>query len=291
MCEQTMKWQELSIRVPWEFVEPISYLFGRYGHGLSMEKSEDALILMRSYLPDTSKRRLARIEVGVNLVRLLQPMTELTIEPLEESDWESAWKAHFDLLRVGRRLVIKPSWIDHAPVAGDLTIELDPGMAFGTGYHPTTRMCLEALEELVQPGMSVLDLGTGSGILSMAAVRLGAGVVLALDKDATAVTAARRNFKAGCFTPQARASRGTLPHQLAADAGFDLAVANISSKVILDRAPYLCRALRPGGMLIASGFMEDRMGEVEGGLAEAGLVRRETHRDDEWAALVLVRSQ
>ena len=277
--------------MPWEFVEPISYLFGRYGHGLSMEKSEDELILLRTYLPDTSKRRLARIDVGVNLVRLLQPMTELAIEPLEESDWESAWKAHFDLLKVGRRLVIKPSWIEYAPGVDDLVIELDPGMAFGTGYHPTTRMCLEALEELIRPGMSVLDLGTGSGILTMAAVQLGAASVLALDKDPTAVTAARRNFKAGCLTAQARASRGTLPHQLAIDAGFDLAVANISSKVILDRAPHIRTALKPGGMLIASGFMEDRMGEVEGGLAEVGLLKRETYRDDEWAALLLVRSQ
>ena len=153
-----MSWQELSIRVPYEYVEPVSYLFGRYGRGLSMERvrepgrKRDAsdLVLMRTYLPANSRQRLARIEVGLKLVAILEPMEDLTITPVpEEQDWESEWRSHFDLLRVGRHLVIKPTWIDYEEGPGDILIELDPGMAFGTGYHPTTYTCLEALEDIV----------------------------------------------------------------------------------------------------------------------------------------------
>ena len=146
-----MAWQELSIRVPYEYVEPVSYLFGRYGRGLSMERVREpephqdgaGLVLMRTYLPANSRQRLARIEVGLKLVAILEPMEDLTITPVpEEQDWESEWRSHFDLLRVGRHLVIKPTWIDYEEGPGDVLIELDPGMAFGTGYHPTTYTCL-----------------------------------------------------------------------------------------------------------------------------------------------------
>ena len=199
-----MSWQELSIRVPYEYVEPVSYLFGRYGRGLSMERvrepgrKRDAsdLVLMRTYLPANSRQRLARIEVGLKLVAILEPMEDLTITPVpEEQDWESEWRSHFDLLRVGRHLVIKPTWIDYEEGPGDILIELDPGMAFGTGYHPTTYTCLEALEDIVKPGMAVLDVGTGSGILAITAAKLGASRVVALDIDPQAVRAARQNFR------------------------------------------------------------------------------------------------
>ena len=190
-----MIWQELSIQVPGEFVEPISYLFGKYGHGLSVEDLGGGQVMMRSYLPNTSRRRRARIEVGVNLVRRLQPMGELQVADLKDSDWETAWKAHFGILRAGSRLVIKPSWLEYEARGDEVVIELDPGMAFGTGHHPTTNACLQALERRLSPGDAVLDLGAGSGILSIAAARLGAASVVALDVDATAVKASRRTSR------------------------------------------------------------------------------------------------
>lgn len=144
-----MAWQELSIRVPYEYVEPVSYLFSRYGRGLSMEREPAQkqagtdLVLMRTYLPANSRQRLARIEVGLKLIAILEPMEGLIITPVpEEQDWQSQWRSHFDLLRVGRQLVIKPTWIEYEEQPGDVLIELDPGMAFGTGYHPTTYTCL-----------------------------------------------------------------------------------------------------------------------------------------------------
>ena len=284
-----MTWHEISIQVPEEYVEPVSYLFNRYGHGLSMENTGNDLVLMRTYLPNTSKRRLARIEVGVNLVRLLEPMGELVVEPLEGADWENAWKAHFSLLKVGKRLVIKPSWIEYEGEPDETVIELDPGMAFGTGYHPTTRMCLEALEHLVRPGMEILDLGTGSGILSIAAARLNAGSVLSLDIDPTAVKAARKNFRAARLTSKVRLVRGTLPNPMVERGRFDLAMANISARVVRERGPDLLHALKPGGRLIASGVMQKQQWELEGGLLDSGFRLQDTYSLDEWVALVLFR--
>lgn len=276
--------------MPWEYVEPVSHLFSRYGYGLSTEQSGDNLVMLRTYLPTTSKRRLARIEVGINLVRLLQPMSELTKEVLESADWENSWKTHFHLLKIGERLVIKPPWIDYDPSTDDVVIELDPGMAFGTGYHPTTNTCLLALEALVRPGTHVLDLGTGSGILAIAAARLGASYVLALDNDPTAVTEARKNFRTYRLLECLRLVRGTLPHRLATDASFDIAVANISAKTVSRSAAHIFQALRPGGKLVASGFMKDRQGEVEEALSELGFSKVETHMIEDWSTLVFSKA-
>ena len=200
-------------------------------------------------------------------------------------------EVHFSLLNVGRRLVIKPSWIEYHPDAGQLVIELDPGMAFGTGYHPTTHMCLEALESYLSPGEDVLDLGTGSGILAIAASRLGAASVLALDVDPIAVKAARRNFRAAGLTGTARLARGTLPHQLAPEGHFDLAVTNISSKIAREKAPHLYQVVKPGGVLVVSGIVQDQQADLEESLTGTGFASMDTVRVDDWVALVMSRRQ
>ena len=282
-----MVWLELSVQVPSEYVEPISYLFSRYGYGLSTEDTGGESFLLRTYLPSTSRARRARIEVGVNLVRLLQPFSDLEVKELWDNDWESAWKSYFSLLKIGSGLVIKPSWITYEAGPGELVIELDPGMAFGTGYHPTTRMCLEALERRVRPGMNVLDLGTGSGILTIAAAKLGAASLLALDVDPTAVKAARKNFKSVGPLGKVRLARGTLPHRLTPHGSFDLATANITSKVLCDKAPQLHDVLVPGGVLIASGIIEGQKQELEETLLHSGFSLLETYQTDDWVALLL----
>jgi ribosomal protein L11 methyltransferase len=142
---------------------------------------------------------LRQVEIGLALLHQVYDSagTRRWPEPrtrfLAETDWAEAWKAGYDVLRIGRRLVVRPSWRDYAPQPGDLVIDLDPGMAFGSGLHPTTRLCLEALEDTMRPGLTVLDVGTGSGILAIAAARLGASRVLALDTDPLAVQIAREN--------------------------------------------------------------------------------------------------
>ena len=285
-----MAWHEISIAVPNEFVEPISYLFSRYGQGVSMERDGTDRVLLRTYLPHASRQRLARIEVGVRLVNILEPLGELEVKPLpEETDWQNAWKVHFSLLKLGRRLVVKPSWIDYQAAPQEVVIELDPGMAFGTGYHPTTYMCLEALVERLRPGMEVLDLGTGSGILAIAAVKLGAAQVVALDIDPLAVRAARQNFRRVGVQRQVTLAQGTVPHALAQDGRFDLAVANISTRVVRERGPFVLPALKPGGVLICSGIIKEQREEVNDALLEAGFSLLEVVPREDWISLVCCR--
>jgi ribosomal protein L11 methyltransferase len=282
-----MQWHEVSIEVPYEYVEPISYLFDRYGHGLSVETLGPNQVLLRTYLPSTARQRLAHIEVGVNLTSILQPLGDLKVEPLDrDEDWQNAWKSHFSLLKLGRRLVVKPSWIDYQPAPEDIVIELDPGLAFGTGYHPTTYTCLEALERLVQPGMQVLDLGTGSGILTIAAVKLGADRVLAIDIDSIAVKAARQNLKRLGLKSQVDLAQGTLPHPQATPASFDLVVANISARAIRERAAHIRPVLKPTGALIASGIIDQQQGETQEALVQAGFSQIEPWPKEDWVTLV-----
>ena len=283
----SMAWQELSIAVPHEYVEPISYLFSRYGRGLGMERDGPDRILLRTYLPGNSRQRLARIEVGINLINILQPLGEINIRLLpEDEDWQKQWRSHFSLLRVGRHLVIKPSWIEYEAAPGEVLVELDPGMAFGTGYHPTSHTCLQAIEELLQPGMAVLDLGTGSGILSIAAVKLGASRVVALDIDPQAVRAARQNLRRTRVQKQVTLTQGSVPHPLAGHGLFDLAVANISARAVRERAPFVLPTLKPGGHLIASGIMDHQRQEVHESLEELGFSLSGEWTQDEWVTLV-----
>ncbi len=281
-----MQWLELSVQVPSEFVEPVSYLFGRYGKGLSIEDVGGGQALLRTYLTSTSKQKRARIEVGVKLIGSLKPIGDLCVRELDGVDWQEAWKEQFTLLRAGRRLVIRPPWISYDARDGELVMEIDPGLAFGTGHHPTTLMCLEELENLTRPGTRVLDLGTGSGILSIAAIGLGASHVVALDVDPTAVKAARQALKRNGVHDRVRLVRGTLPNGKAPANAFDLATANISSKVVEDRAGDLFACLVRGGRLVAGGFLDRQEQGVAERLREVGFTLRSRRAIDDWVTLV-----
>jgi ribosomal protein L11 methyltransferase len=255
-----------------------------------MEADGTDRILLRTFLPGASKQRLARIEVGVRLVSILEPLGGLSIRDLDDDeDWQESWKSHFDLLSVGRRLVIRPTWIEHTPQGGEIVIEINPGMAFGTGYHPTTYTCLEAIEHFVQPGMSVLDVGTGSGILAITAVKLGAARVVALDIDPEAIRAARQNFRRTRTAKQVGLSQGTVPSPLAGPEQFDLAVANISARAVCDRGPFIVSALRPKGILIASGLLKTQRHEVLRVLEPLGCTLIRQWSQEDWASLAFRR--
>ena len=283
-----MPWKELSISVPHEFVEPISYLFSRYGRGLSTEPQGAGMVMLRTYLESASQQRLARIDVGVRLVSSVGDLGELLVRDLDDGgDWQNSWKEHYGALPVGNRLIIKPSWVEleEGQADGRVVIELDPGIAFGTGYHPTTYTCMEALEELVQPDMKVLDLGSGSGILSITALKLGAASVVALDIDGQAVSAARQNFRRLRLQDRITLAKGSVPHPTAAAETIDLAVANISARGVADRSPFILKALRPGGMLVASGLLASQRPEVDDAVLPLGFSPELEWPKEEWVTL------
>ena len=212
---------------PAEYVEPLSHLFLRYGQGgvvteepggYSPDEGESPpvpdRVTVKTFYPldDESDARFGRIDVGVRLMSQLTCMSPLTQRVIEEREWADAWKEHFHPLRVGERLVVAPSWREFAPGEGDVVIRLDPGMAFGTGHHPTTRMCLEEVEALVEPGMEVLDAGCGSGILSIAAALLGARRAFGLDVEEVAVSVAQANAAENGVAGVVSAVVGSLPH-------------------------------------------------------------------------------
>ena len=300
------KWLELSVHAPREFVEPLTSLFLKYGHaGVAVEEPggfnpdegesppDSGHVRVVTYLPvgPTTRSREGSIDVGVRLMAQLGPVSMLQSRDVDEADWQNAWREHFHILHVGSRTVIVPTWRSYSPSPGDVVIELDPGMAFGTGHHPTTTMCLAALEELVSPGCSVLDLGCGSGILSIAAARLGASDVLALDIDATAAETAAANVRQNGVDAVVTVGEGTLPHVSLRPGGYDIVVANISSTVIGDLAFSIARAARHEGTVVASGVLDHAKGPVVERLEEAGLSVEGVEVDGDWVALRLVRSR
>ncbi len=209
-----------------------------------------------------------------------------------EEDWAESWKEHFHVERFGERIVIVPSWREYEASAGDVVVTLDPGMAFGTGQHETTRMCLEALERAVRLGMRVLDVGCGSGILAIAAAKLGAREVLAVDVDADCVRVtdenARLNGVDGVVRSRCGSAGEAWPFEEPA-AEFDVVVANIIARVIIEIAPDLARALTVGGRLIVSGVIGEREREVVDSLTMAGLRVGEVRAMGDWRCIEAVR--
>ena len=300
-----MKWLEFSISTTPEYVEPISELFRRYGESgvvveevgdwdpdqVSGELAPPTSVTVRTYIPldATAQSRREMIDIGVRLISLLQPMGDLEERELEEDEWETAWKSHFTLLRVGKRLVIKPTWQEYTPADGEEVVELDPGMAFGTGHHPTTRMCLEELERRILPGMRILDLGTGSAILAVAAAKLGAAEVMALDIASDVLPVARTNVDSNGVTQKVRVLGGTLPQQQVKQASFDLVVANITAHAIAELAHSIAEVLVPSGVLAASGILVEHQADVEEALSNESLEVVERRYDDDWVLLVAAR--
>jgi ribosomal protein L11 methyltransferase len=281
--EDSRRWLELAVEVPREAEEAAADILRRYApRGVAIEATGESVVL-RAWLPDGAD--IARQRRAARRALASLPAT-LRTRWLREEDWAEAWKAFFPVLRISRRLVICPAWRSYRPRRGEAVIRLDPGMAFGTGQHPTTLMCLRALEETVRPGSDVLDLGAGSGVLALAAAHLGAAGVLALDNDPQAVQAARENVRLNDLEAVVRVEEGTLE---GTRAPFDVIAANISPSVIVDLAGATAAALKPGGVLIAGGFSEERAAAVAAALTAAGLVVERTLSDGDWRTHVARR--
>lgn len=249
----------------------------------------DAPALVRGYVPanEDSARIRRSLQVALKLAPLQSPPKWRRVRRLQESSWRDAWKKHFGVQRIGRALVVRPSWVDYRFKGGETVIQIDPGMAFGTGQHPTTAMCLRLLEETVGPGVSVLDLGSGSGILGIAAARLGAVRVLALDIDPQAVKATGENAAINGMPGVVEAREG--PLKAAAGETFDIIAANISGLTLERLAGDLAESLKAGGILIASGFLEDAADGLRRAFEGAGLRVGRVVEEGVWRAILARR--
>ena len=299
-------WLELAVVADLEAVEAVSEIIGRVAsggttiepafdlvdEGLGARIDPDQPAVVRGYVPagDASVAEVAAAEVSVALGHLqafgLRPIGELRTRLVHETDWAEAWKAYFPVLRVGRRLVIRPTWRRHRAEPGDVVLALDPGMAFGTGLHPTTRLCLAALETLADggrlDGASVLDVGCGSGILAIAALRLGATSALGVDTDPIAVESTIANARRNRLVRRIRAHEGSLP---TGSGPFDVVLANLIAGVLVSLAGGLRDELRSGGTMLASGIFIDREAEVRGAFESAGLDVVGRSAEGDWVAL------
>jgi ribosomal protein L11 methyltransferase len=299
-------WLELSVEADPEAVEAVSEIFGRVAPGGTSVEPAFELVdeglgaridptgpaTVRAYVParDVAAAEQAADEAAVALGHLqafgLRTIGDLRTRLVDEADWADAWKAHFPVMRLGRRLVIKPTWRRHRAEPDDVVLALDPGMAFGTGLHPTTRLCLVALERLADAerlaGARVLDVGCGSGILAIAALRLGGAEALGVDTDPIAIEATLGNARRNRLVRRIKVRVGSLPTD---EPPFDVVAANLIAGVLVPLAPLLRAELAPGGRLVASGIFVDREAEVRTAFEAAGLTVTGRTGEGDWVAL------
>ena len=298
-----MRWLELSVEADVEAVEAVSEILGRVAGGtsvqptrlirdpndeLSAREDPNAPYVVTAHVapgPETDATVEATERALWHLQAFgLRPVGSLKVREVDDATWTDAWKEHYVEQRIGR-VVIVPSWVPHEPKPGDATIVLDPGMAFGTGLHPTTRGCLELLQEVSPMPERVLDVGCGSGVLSLAALRLGALHATALDTDLLAVAATRANAERNGLADGIVAREGTLLPE--AEERYQLVLANLVAAVLVELAPRLAAHVAQGGRLVAGGIIVGRADEVIGALAAAGLAVVERRDDGEWVALAM----
>lgn len=306
-----MKWAEISIQTTHEAADMVANIFhdlgssgvviedpelvnsylrsGRWDYSDIPEETNTEVVTVKAYLPAnedfdgkmaTFEERLQElVSYGVDKGLGITKCREI-----QDEDWESSWKEFFHPVKVGERIVIKPSWEDYAAVENDLVIELDPGMAFGTGTHHTTAMCCRALEQVVKQGHVVFDVGTGSGILAVAAAKLGASKVQAVDLDSIAVRVAKENVEINKVENVVEVAQGDLLTGVTGQA--DIVIANIIATIVIQLLVDIPARLKDGGIFIASGIIIERLSEVVAAMAAQNLVVDQVIEEGGWVAVV-----
>jgi ribosomal protein L11 methyltransferase len=242
---------------------------------------------VKGYFPENylSQKQWQMLERGLaHLEKESSIRSQMVISYLYEEDWAESWKGYFHPEKVGQRLVVKPSWYDYQAQPGEIVLEIDPGMAFGTGTHPTTRLCLNLIEALMLPGDSLLDVGTGSGVLMIAAAKLGARKVCGIDKDAVALAVAQRNLKQNAID-QATVTLicGNLIEAVVQQ--FDLVVANIVTDAIIILLNDINRVLKKNRVFLCSGIHKTSQNCVIDKLKELDFEIMNIYSKDEWVAI------
>jgi ribosomal protein L11 methyltransferase len=292
-------WYEITAQTPPELEEPVSAaMLAVAPGGITVEHAIDILgpemgfrvrggepILIRAYLPSS--------ELGAVLIADLRaamddyPAVQLTAKPLYEQDWSVSWREFFGVVETGGRIVVVPTWIDHEVKSGQIEVKLDPGQAFGTGHHETTRLCLAALDGLARPGITMLDVGTGSGVLSIAAAKLGVPRIVAIDIDPIAAEIARRNCDSNGIGAEVEISAGTLTAEHAGR--YELVVSNISTPANTALAAAFGRVVKPEGDLVLSGILTQDGESVIAAMEAQGFERVSIAEERDWCCIRMRR--
>ncbi|MGH2620206.1 MAG: 50S ribosomal protein L11 methyltransferase [Anaerolineales bacterium] len=275
--------------------EPAAELLGRLApNGVALEGLDEQwdAVLLRAWLPVDGllAGRQRELEEGLWHLGQIEPFPPPSFRSIGEQDWAEVWKREYQPLAIGRRLMVIPNWSAPDP-GGRLVVRLEPGMAFGTGAHPTTRHCLEFIERDLRPGDAVLDLGCGSGVLAIAAARLGAGRVLALDTDPQAVELARLNVQRNAVDGQVKVALGSFPAGGAERIDpVELLVANLRSDTLIEMLQAgLAAWVRPAGRLLLSGLLETDLPKLRAAGQQAKLREVEVRATDDWRTVLFQR--
>lgn len=306
-----MKWSEISIQTSHEATEAVANIFhdlgasgvviedpelintyrrsGSWDYCDIPEELETEIVTVKAYLPvdEFLDEKLRVFEERINNLpehNLDKGRGYIHCREVQEEDWASSWKEFFHPARVSEHIVIKPSWEDYLPCEDDIVIELDPGMAFGTGTHHTTAMCIRSLESVIKPGHTVFDVGTGSGILAVAAAKLGAAFVHAIDLDPVAVRVATENVAFNKVSETVKTAQGDLLTGVTGKA--DVIVANIIADIIIKMLPDVRTRLINAGIFIASGIISERLSDVTQALLENGFGIDKVSEEGGWVAIV-----
>ncbi|MBO9308509.1 MAG: 50S ribosomal protein L11 methyltransferase [Chloroflexi bacterium] len=300
-----MRWIEVTLETDGEAAEAVAEVLRRYGHqgvaieqvGFHMQTWEDEVppperLAVRAYFPEDERAESVKAQLEAALYQLHRLYQAVPTAPryrvIDEQDWAEAWKANYHPVRIGKRILVRPLWIDVEGAPDEVVIALDPGMAFGTGTHPSTQLMLEATEALMPAlrGAHVLDLGCGSGILAIGAAKLGAGSVRALDTDPMAVRITLENAAANGVAHQISAEVGSLEQLLANGERFDLALVNILAKVIVAMCDQrLGEVIKPNGIGVFGGIIREQVEEVEAALVRTGLTPYKRRTSGDWVAI------
>jgi len=289
-----MNWARITVTTSDDASEAVAnYLFEMDAFGVELKDAANSTISLIAYYPldDRVNTRVKKLKDFLSKLPtwgIQAHPAKIDLKRVESEEWTEAWKSSFPPQRIGKRLLIAPTWHDISPDETDILIRLDPGMAFGTGYHPTTRLCLEMLEQTINPDQHVADIGTGSGILAIAAIKLGAKHVDAIELDPTAIPVAETNFTINGVTEQISLSQGD-GIKMVQDK-YHLIAGNILTKAILPIIPYCPSRLYPEGQIIFSGILESELEQVQEVLEEYGLqcihVTREAEEEVMWTAVL-----
>lgn len=282
-------WMEVRVVVPPAASDAISGFFFEKGSlGITEEEGSDPqrgpIVLLRAYFESAPFKADASFKADLEaaLATAGAGKPRIWIDEMPYGDWAESWKQYFKPRKLGRRVVVAPTWEEYQPKDGELLVRIDPGMAFGTGQHETTALCVRALEDVIEPGMRVLDVGTGSGILALAAVRLGARSALGIDNDPEAVTAANENVQAnGLYTVRAALT----PLEEITET-YPVVVANILAEALVAMARPLAARVEPGGTIILSGILAHLAPKVAEAYRAQGFPEPEVRREGEWVCLV-----